>query len=606
MSEERRSIGKRLWDRPRLRIFFCLLLTLLLLLAEAVGFTKIMEQTRQHMPGLFMFAALGITALVALLLLFALVIPARLRQRLFNRLMLRRYVFGVVCLATLIAFFYAEENWRGRYLWNRYVAAREAEGEKMNLLELVPPPVPDDQNLAMCPLLKPLLEYDYAADSDTARGRSMIDRDILWRDTNGLSRLQRLNVRYRGDVASWGGVDAEKELDAHPLTNGWINLAAWQRFFRAGTNLVGAVATNPPVLDVLSALRPLGADLAELEWEADRRPLARWPVHYDTDPQVAILLPHLGYSRGIVRTLQLRAAARLANGDTAEALSDMRLGFRLADSFRDEPLWISQVVRIEAYKDLLQAVREGLARHQFTDSQLAELQEKLGSVDFLASYALSMRGERAMMGQLSKLSESEVHEITASIGQLMGEQGAENKTLIQFSLLFIFAPSGWIYQNQLSSCRLEDQYSFPAIDAPARLAHPDLTRALKLACEAQRGPFHLASRVWLGRFLRKSPPRFAAGQTEVDAARIACALERYRLAHGRYPASLDELAPHMDKLPQDLIGGQPLKYRLTTDGRYVLYSIGWNETDDGGQVVLDSDGKPDFEQGDWVWALPGK
>ena len=66
---------------------------------------------------------------------------------------------------------------------------------------------------------------------------------------------------------------------------------------------------------------------------------------------------------------------------------------------------------------------------------------------------------------------------------------------------------------------------------------------------------------------------------------MAIALERYRLAHGEYPESLDVLAPQfMAKLPHDIINGQPLHYRRTSDGQFVLYSVGWNETDDGGVV----------------------
>ena len=71
----------------------------------------------------------------------------------------------------------------------------------------------------------------------------------------------------------------------------------------------------------------------------------------------------------------------------------------------------------------------------------------------------------------------------------------------------------------------------------------------------------------------------------MDLARTAIALERYRLAHGEFPESLDALAPQfIAKVPHDVIGGQPLKYRRTADGQFVLYSVGWNETDDGGVV----------------------
>ena len=90
-------------------------------------------------------------------------------------------------------------------------------------------------------------------------------------------------------------------------------------------------------------------------------------------------------------------------------------------------------------------------------------------------------------------------------------------------------------------------------------------------------------------------------------ARVACALERYRLAHGEYPETLDALAPQfIEKLPHDIINGQPLHYRRTDDGQFVLYSVGWNETDDGGKVVLTKGGSVDREKGDWVWQYPAK
>ena len=58
----------------------------------------------------------------------------------------------------------------------------------------------------------------------------------------------------------------------------------------------------------------------------------------------------------------------------------------------------------------------------------------------------------------------------------------------------------------------------------------------------------------------------------------------------------------IEKLPHDIIGGQPLHYRRTDDGKFLLYSIGWNETDDGGQPSPSGEnGWIDFTKGDWVW-----
>ena len=95
----------------------------------------------------------------------------------------------------------------------------------------------------------------------------------------------------------------------------------------------------------------------------------------------------------------------------------------------------------------------------------------------------------------------------------------------------------------------------------------------------------------------KAIQRFAYNQTAANEGAVACALERYHLAHGDYPETLAALTPQfIAKLPHDMVGGQPLKYRRTNDGRFVLYSVGWNETDDGGLEVA---GSP--EKGDWAW-----
>ena len=66
--------------------------------------------------------------------------------------------------------------------------------------------------------------------------------------------------------------------------------------------------------------------------------------------------------------------------------------------------------------------------------------------------------------------------------------------------------------------------------------------------------------------------------------------------------TLDLLAPQfIEKLPPDVITGALLKYHRNADGNFTLYSVGWNETDDGGKTVATKQGSPDPDRGDWVW-----
>ena len=63
----------------------------------------------------------------------------------------------------------------------------------------------------------------------------------------------------------------------------------------------------------------------------------------------------------------------------------------------------------------------------------------------------------------------------------------------------------------------------------------------------------------------------------------AIALKRYRLEHGSYPASLNDLVPKfLAAAPIDFMDGKPLRYKLRPDGDFLLYSVGEDGVDDGG------------------------
>ncbi len=107
----------------------------------------------------------------------------------------------------------------------------------------------------------------------------------------------------------------------------------------------------------------------------------------------------------------------------------------------------------------------------------------------------------------------------------------------------------------------------------------------------------------------ETPKDFAFAQTAINQAVVACALERHRLARGNYPEKLEALLPeYANKLPHDIITGEPLKYRRLTENEFTLYSVGLNRVDDGGKPApreKDWEGRwrpmPDLRKGDWVW-----
>ena len=63
---------------------------------------------------------------------------------------------------------------------------------------------------------------------------------------------------------------------------------------------------------------------------------------------------------------------------------------------------------------------------------------------------------------------------------------------------------------------------------------------------------------------------------------VLLAVERYRLAHGRWPDALAELTPaYLEEPLLDPYTGKPISYKRLDDG-VLVYSVGPDETDDGG------------------------
>jgi hypothetical protein len=166
--------------------------------------------------------------------------------------------------------------------------------------------------------------------------------------------------------------------------------------------------------------------------------------------------------------------------------------------------------------------------------------------------------------------------------------------------------AGLIFQNQGCINRVYQLRIFPLIDAGLHRVYPVQSNQLTNAPEIRRTTLYNILARLLIPAIGKSAVKTAHAQTILDEAVVACALERFRLLNGRYPENLQSLVPRfIEKVLPDVIDGEPLRYRRTDGGQFVLYSIGWNGRDDGG--VADDRAKTSTERderGDWAWDYP--
>jgi hypothetical protein len=494
-----------------------------------------------------------------------------------------RAVFAVACLITLMALALAEENWRGKHDWQKYRREWEAKGEQFDMAALAPAPVPDEKNFALTPLLEPLYEF--------TRGPS----GKVWRDTNALAYLERISPY----LSSGRGHASSPELGN--LEKGtFMDLKAWAGFYQGNTNYAQAKAEARPAEQVLVAMGQFDADLKELREAAVSRPACRFPIHYDEDPPWGILLPHLAKIKSLTMVTEVRATAELEAGRPAEAFDDLKLGLRLSDCVRNEVFLIDYLVRIATLAIDLQTVREGLVRHAWTEAQLTELETNLSGLNMLAEYKSAMRGERA--GMVTGLDYIRRDGFRAQPMDF-GDGNGGNSSIPSPGLM----PSGWLYQNMLTMSRWYQQFPLATVDEKTHCVFPGTAESGAKAFEGMRAVPYSAFAKLLLPAVDKATAKSARMQAYVDLARVACALERYRLANGRLPDTLDVLGPRfIAAVPNDVIGGKPLRYRPDSKGGYILYSIGWNQTDDGGDIGWSSEKNHksvDATKGDWVWKM---
>lgn len=504
-----------------------------------------------------------------------------------SKLRWRLLRWGLIAFAgviTLAAVLITEENWRAKWDWENYKRAAESRGERFDLASLVPP-VPDEQNFFCARIVAETLKLIRAESENKAA-------------LPGMNPANRLNFNiYYGD-------------QNHSPTNsgGWqkgklADLEAWRTYYRnyaasAEGKTAGFTVPEPAqtaAADILFALKGFNPALEDLR-QASLRPSPRIPLNYENGFETAgELLPWLATMKRCAQFLQLRSLAELEDGQSQPALDDIKLMFRVSDSVRTQPFLISHLVRIAIAAINLQSVYEGVVKHRWSDAQLMELEQELAKQDFLADFEFTMRGEKN-----TAIETFEKQRITRESKQMV-EVGGTNKIE---TMSYRFMPSAYFYRNELTFAQMHERFIAPLVDQTNRVVAPISLRKAEATVQSEMkhcSPYTVQARM-LYPAIAKAVEKFGRIQAQIDLARVACALERFHLAHANYPESLNGLAPQfIEKIPHDLINGQPLNYRRAEDGKFILYSVGWDETDDGGEFVLTKNGTVDQKKGDWVW-----
>ena len=470
-------------------------------------------------------------------------------------------VLGVAILVPVI------RHYQLRAAMEAYIAQLKAQGEPMELAQVIPQPVSPEQNGV--PFITNALA-DLESDS------------IAVTNTPPAMRM----VAPGKAMVGWQQPDI---TDIQWATNTWEELG--RELTRASNDLLSFQAlTNYSVLD-------FGLD---------------YQKGFDMP------FPYLMPLKRSVQWLSASVLYDLHQGEPKDACADVSAMLAIVKGETDERILISQLVRIALASISANTTWEILQDPQTTANDLAQLQRDWQSLEFVSPLEQTMLFER-----VSNLHEFEqIRESSEKFDKLWGYFYGPNAYLASDSKRSLFLRKWdeirwrwfWSYQDELNGLQglqvvieaarmSETNRSFQSAELFVNTNLTQLNRK-QGSVDGLRGVFSANAS---GAALRKA----ARVETARNVVVTAIALKRYELQHHQLPNTLDELVPEFLKsVPTDYMDGQPLRYLRNGDGTFLLYSVGENGLDDGGNPAF-----PKYVQSsnyywqnsealDWVWPQP--
>jgi len=506
-----------------------------------------------------------------------------IRTKRFDRILLRL----AISLFSLVALLYVWTNWSGGRRWAAVKAQVEREGETLDFRKLLPETPPEAKNLLA---IEPLRDIAAIIDNDDQKGEP------------GAKRKALEGMKWSGGAApAANGATLGKATD----------IQEWVKFLRESKYVelpAGQEVSGRDVLAALDAKFPLLKRVAD---ETATRPLAMFtPCLKERempDMLFALRLPHYTAVQGMAKVLVLRARAALAAGASTEAARSIVAVHRMAQACEQEPLLIGFLVGNSMEMMALEPLWQGLRERVFTEDDLRLLQDTFAADQTTGALLRAMRGELAvglnaveflqLAANGQKSVDSNLMDVFSSHGNPLGKYFWRllpsglfdhwKSVLVEMELRHLIQPlkNGGLRESVRTSEAVVTELS----QHSSMLRHPD----------------YLFARLILPAVSQVSNNALLQDARRQQAL-AGLALERFFVKHARYPAMLAELTPEfLPAIPNDPCDGKPLRYRTTPEGRYRLWSVGFDGKDDDGNVTLDAKGTAKLSKrdylGDWTW-----
>jgi len=309
-------------------------------------------------------------------------------------------------------------------------------------------------------------------------------------------------------------------------------------------------------------------------------------------------LPTYSNVRNAVRLFCAKALLEAESGKAEKAFDMLLIGLEFSNHLKDEPILISQLVRIACDQLLIECVKSISDSKSIPVEKANLIMSELSAHKDVEPFIKCMDGERLIyMGWFSE----KILQGNMSLKALRAISGIDilrEDPLIakMFSSLLlnlyrpIFKKDYTCYLTLIS--KIQDNYNIPYYKVAEKIRNNPIERQIPRYCVLTRISIPALDVMQEG---------FAKYQAEIDICRTGLALRIYRVKNGDYPEKLESLVPDfLKEVPIDPFSGENLKYYRYERG-FKLYSIGPNMQDDFGTRRTYEKDSPAYENYDIVW-----
>jgi len=331
--------------------------------------------------------------------------------------------------------------------------------------------------------------------------------------------------------------------------------------------------------------------------EGSKKSKCRFNIEYEKGPE-KIFFPYSFETQFSVKLLCIKALLEAESGNMEQAFNILLIGLKMSNHLKDEPTLISQLVRISGNTIIIKCIENISNSKSVPPQQTTLIMSGLPNHADITSLIKCLDVERVACGMwgFEQILQGKISSKEWNVW--------DNEPLwIRFYPTYLFRPiqkkDFTCYLTAIS--KMQENFKLPYYKIELQMGYNPTPFysgeqiPIPKYWEEQIPKYCILTRAFISTLDRIGRLE-VEHQANIEICRTGLALKIFKAGNGTYPETLFFLSER----PIDPFSGKELIYKKSGNG-FILYSLGPNMKDDGGTPRVSDYKDPNYENYDIVW-----